>query len=331
MEADTGLAAVRTGRLAGRTAVVTGAASGIGAGIASAFAEAGARVLIADVQTDAGQSLGDRICADHGSHTAVFRRTDVTDEKQLAAAVDTAVELFGGLDIMVNNAAVMGALGPIDLTDTADADLTIAINLRGVLLGMKHAARVMKPAGRGVILSTSSPAGLLGGVGPHVYSAVKAGIIGLSNSVAAELRQHGVRCNVLVPGAVVSAMTADLVAGGATDLAGAEAGLRTSMYMHRPLQPQDLARAALFLASDDAELITGVVLPVDAGMTGAGGPSPFATGAYARPQGRFEAGRRSGEEPAGHSRAADAGTADAGPADARTADAGTADARTADE
>lgn len=256
-------------RLAGKVAVVTGGASGIGAGTVRRFHAEGASVVVADVQdgTALAAELGERV---------EYRRTDVTREEDVAAVVDLAVARFGRLDVMFNNAGTMGVLGPIDRTPLADADTTIAVNLRGVLAGMKHAARVMKPQGSGVILSTSSPAGVLGGVGPHVYSAVKAGVIGLSNSVAAELRRFGVRCNVIVPGAVVSAMTAGLVAGDADDLDGAAEALGRTAYMGRPLRPADIAAGAVFLASDDAAFVTGVVLPVDAGMTGAGGPSPFA-------------------------------------------------------
>ncbi|GLZ11452.1 oxidoreductase [Actinomadura sp. NBRC 104425] len=276
-----------SGRLAGKVAVITGGASGIGEGTARLFHAEGARVVIADVQEGPGEALAAAL-----GEGAVFVRTDVSREDDVAALVDTAVERFGRLDVMFNNAGVMGALGPIDRTRMPDADLTIAVNLRGALCGMKHAARVMKPRRSGVILSTSSPAGVLGGVGPHVYSAVKAGIIGLSNSVAAELRRFGVRCNVIVPGAVVSAMTAGLVAGGADDLGGAERALGETAYMDRPLRPADVAAGALYLASDEASHVTGIVLPVDAGMTGAGGHSPFAGGRYEEPTALFEAGRR---------------------------------------
>ncbi|WP_110207551.1 SDR family oxidoreductase [Nocardioides daejeonensis] len=279
------------GRLAGKVAVVTGGASGIGAGTVRLFHAEGAKVVIADLQADAGEALAVELGAG-----AVFRRTDVTDEASIAAAVDAAVTEFGRLDVMFNNAGIIGAVGPIDRTRTEDADLTIAVNLRGVLLGMKHAARVMKVQRSGVIISTSSPAGVMGGVGAHVYSAVKAGIIGLSNSVAAELRAFGVRANVIIPGAVVSQMTADLVAGGADDLAGAQEALDRSRYMSRPLQPADVAAGVLYLASDEAAFVTGIVLPVDAGMTGAGGPSPMADEKYADQAGRREAGRRVGAD-----------------------------------
>lgn len=283
---------VTAGRLAGKVAVVTGGASGIGAGTVRAFHAEGARVVVADLQAEAGEALAAEL-----GEGVLFRRTDVSDEDSVRDLVDTAVAHFGRLDVMFNNAGIIGAVGPIDRTRMDDADLTIAINLRGVLLGMKHAARVMKPQGSGVIISTSSPAGVMGGVGAHVYSAVKAGVIGLSNSVAAELRPFGVRANVVIPGAVVSQMTADLVAGGADDLDGAAAALDRSRYMSRPLQPADVAAGVVYLASDDAAFVTGVVLPVDAGMTGAGGPSPMADEKYADQAGRREAGRRLGEQP----------------------------------
>lgn len=279
-----------TGRMAGKVAVVTGGAHGIGAGTARLLHSEGARVVIGDLQVEAGERLAAELAG--GTEDVVFVRTDVTVESDVARLVDTAVERFGRLDVMFNNAGIIGAVGPIDRTSLEDADLTVAVNLRGVLCGMKHAARVMKPQGSGVIISTSSPAAVMGGVGAHVYSGVKAGIIGLSHSVAAELRRHGVRCNVVIPGAVVSQMTADLVAGGADDLAGAETALDRSSYMGRALQPDDVARGVLYLASDDAAYVTGVVLPVDAGMTGAGGPSAMADEKYAAQGGLREAGRR---------------------------------------
>ncbi|GAA3983282.1 glucose 1-dehydrogenase [Thermobifida alba] len=280
-----------TQRLTGRVAAVTGGASGIGEATARRFHAEGASVVIADIQDDAGRALAAEL-----GERALFVRTDVSREEDVAALVDTAVDRFGQLDVMFNNAGIMGALGPIDATRMSDADLTIAVNLRGVICGMKHAARVMKPRRSGVILSTSSPAGVLGGIGPHIYSAVKAAVIGLSNSVAAELRQHGIRVNTIIPGAVVSPMTAGVVADDATDLAGAEEALGRTALMGRPIQPADVAAGALYLASDDAAFVTGVVLPVDAGLTGASRPSPYTSGRYATPVALLEAGRRIGTE-----------------------------------
>jgi NAD(P)-dependent dehydrogenase (short-subunit alcohol dehydrogenase family) len=279
---------VSEGRLTGRVAVVTGGASGIGAATVRRFASEGARVVIADVQDDAGESLAKEL-----GHEALFVHCDVSREEDLAGLVDTAVATSGSLDVFYANAGVMGALGPIARTRTEDADFTIAVNLRGVLLSMKHAARVMQPRGSGVILATSSPAGVVGGVGAHTYSATKAGIIGLVQSVAAELRPSGVRVNAIVPGAIVSAMTADILTGDAADIEQARSVLADVAQTTRPGLPEDIAAAAAFLASDDAAFITGSTFHVDGGYTHAPGDSPFATGQWAEPTGMFEAGRRS--------------------------------------
>jgi NAD(P)-dependent dehydrogenase (short-subunit alcohol dehydrogenase family) len=271
-------------RFDGRVAVVTGGAEGIGAAVVRGLHAEGAAVVIADVQHGAGTTLAENL-----GPRAVFVRTDVSIEDEVAAAVDSAVDSFGRLDIMFNNAGVMGVLGPIDRTPLAEVDATIAVNLRGVICGCKHAARIMKPQGSGVIISTSSPGGMLGGVGPHVYSATKAAVIGLTNSVAAELRPYGIRVNTIVPGAVVSQMTATVVADG--DLAGAEAALGASALMDRALQPTDVAAGVLYLASDAAAYVTGVTLPVDAGMTGVFGRSLYTSGRYEDPVTLLEAGR----------------------------------------
>lgn len=276
-----------TGRLVDKVAVITGGASGIGAATVRRFVDEGAKVVIADVQDDAGELLA----KDVGEST-VFAHCDVSSEDDIAAVVDTALATFGGLDVFYANAGVMGALGPIAETRTEDADATIAVNLRGVLLSMKHAARHMQTHGSGVILATSSPAAKVGGVGAHTYSATKAGIIGLVQSVAAELRPAGVRVNAIVPGAIVSAMTADILTGDAENTRGANDILYGAEKMPRPGQPEDIAAAAAFLASDDAAFVTGSTFHVDGGYTYAPGDSPFATGDWAR-IGMFEAGRRS--------------------------------------
>lgn len=273
------------GRLAGRVAVVTGGASGIGAGTVARLVADGASVVVADIQGDAAEQVarpfGDRARA---------VRTDVTQEDDIAAVVDAAVAEFGRLDIMFANAGVFGAYGPIATARMADVDLTWAIDLRGVFLCMKHAARVMIEQSSGVILATTSPAAVTGGVGTHAYSAAKAGILGLMRSVAAELRPHGIRVNAVMPGAVVSAMTADLVLGDASALERT-AELLTAGSLRAGL-PADIAAAVSYLASDDASFVTGHTMVVDGGYTTIGGDSPFARGDYAEPGSMLEAGRR---------------------------------------
>ena len=176
------------GRLEGKVALVTGGASGIGEGTVRRFVAEGAQVVIADRQADAGAALAEAL----GPATR-FVTADVTDEADVAAAVDDAVAGFGRLDVMFNNAGIVGVIGPIAATPTDGWDHTVAILLRGVFLGMKHAARVMVPQGSGSIISTSSTAGILGGLGPHCYTACKHGVIGLTKSVASELAASGIR------------------------------------------------------------------------------------------------------------------------------------------
>ncbi|WP_200304652.1 glucose 1-dehydrogenase [Streptomyces adelaidensis] len=275
-----------TGRIEGKVAIVTGGASGIGAGTARRFVAEGARVVVADLQEDAGKALVDEL-----GEAARFVRTDVADEDDVAALVDYAAEEFGRLDVMFNNAGIIGAIGSIAKCRMSDVDRTFSVILRGTFLGTKHAARVMIPRRSGVILSTASPGGMHGGLGPHAYSAAKAGVIGLTRSVAAELRHHGIRVNAIAPGAVVSAMTADLVLNDPTDLARVTEAL--SAGGERPGMPEDIAAAALYLASDEAAFVTGSVHLIDGGITYASGPSAFARGDHEEPAGILEAGRRS--------------------------------------
>jgi NAD(P)-dependent dehydrogenase (short-subunit alcohol dehydrogenase family) len=280
------------GRLDGRVAVVTGGASGIGAGTVARLADDGAHVVVADIQGEAAAAVAARF----GDRCRAIR-TDVTREDDVAAAVDLAVAEFGRLDVMFSNAGIFGAYGPIDQSRMRDVDLTWAVNLRGVFLGMKHAARVMIPRRSGVIIATTSPAAVVGGIGNHAYSAAKAGVIGLMRSVAAELREHGIRVNAVMPGAVVSAMTADLVLGDATALDRAHDALAADAALGRPGLPADIAAAVSYLASDDAVFVTGQTLVVDGGLTAIGGNSPFSKGDFAQPGAFLEAGRRADAAP----------------------------------
>jgi NAD(P)-dependent dehydrogenase (short-subunit alcohol dehydrogenase family) len=250
------------GRLDGKVAVITGGASGIGAGTARRFVAEGAHVVLADLQADAGKELADEL-----GEAARFAQTDVTREDDIAAAVDLAVGEFGRLDVMFNNAGIVGVIGPIADTPAEGWDQTVAILLRGVFLGMKHAARVMVPQRSGSIISTSSTAGILGGLGPHCYTTCKHGVIGMTKSVASELAVHGIRVNAISPGSIVTALTSAVITGDPR----AEEAAATQIAAGSPLGiaalPEDIANAALYLASDESRIVTGHTLVVDAGTT----------------------------------------------------------------
>ena len=260
-------------RLKGKVAVVTGAASGIGAGTARLFHAEGASVILADMQDGPGaalaKELGDR---------AHFVRADVTSEADVAAAVDAAVARFGTLDIMVNNAGIVGAVGSVANTPLEDWNRTVAILLTGVFLGMKHAARVMIPNKRGSILSVASTAGVLGGLGPHAYTAAKHGVVGLTKSVSSELSQHGIRVNAVAPGNTVTAMTAFVITGDGADTDTTAKRIAEGASLGIAAGPEDQAYALLYLASDEARYVTGHTLVVDSGQTVSGGIPTFHNG-----------------------------------------------------
>ena len=246
-----------SGRLDGKVCVITGAASGIGAGTARMFVAQGAKVIVADMQADAGLAL----VAELGDN-ARFALCNVTKEADVATAVDLAVSEFGRLDVMFNNAGIVGAVGRISEMSVEAWDNTIDILLRGVFLGVKHAARVMLPQNSGVIINTSSTAGLRGGLGPHAYTAAKHGVIGLTRSAANELAPNGIRVNAISPGNTVTAMTAAVTTGNADDIAATTDRIASMSPLGYAGVPDDIAAAALYLASDDARYVSGHTLVV---------------------------------------------------------------------
>jgi len=246
-------------RLESRVAVVTGGASGIGEATARLFAAEGARVVVADLQDERGRALAEELGPD-----VLYRHSDVTREEEVRALLDGAARDLGRLDVVFNNAGRVAAGGLIDEIDTGEFDALLALLVRGVFLGMKHGARIMKRQGHGCILSTSSVAGLRAGLGPHVYSAAKAAVVQLTRSAALELGEHGVRVNCICPGGVLT----PLLTGGSEEArARAESYLRTAQPLARAGLPEDVARAALWLASDESDFVTGHALVVDGGMT----------------------------------------------------------------
>lgn len=251
------------GRLDGKVAAITGAASGIGEGSARRFVAEGSKVAIGDIQDDKGEKLAAEL-----GDAAVYVHCDVTSEDDVAALVDAAVESFGRLDVMFNNAGIVGAVGPLETTPAAEWLATMDILLNGVFYGIKHAARVMKPQGSGSIISMSSTAGVLGGLGPHAYTAAKHGVIGLTKGAATELCRFGVRVNSIGAASMATPMVAFALLGDPTKIEETKAALaEESPLVDRPGLPDDVVNAALFLASDESGYTTGHNFMTDAGIT----------------------------------------------------------------
>ena len=254
------------GRLDGKVAIVTGGTGGIGEACVRLFASEGAHVIAADVEDERGKRI------ESNNRRVVYLHTDVSLEDDVRNVVKTAVDSFGRLDIMFNNAGIVGAVGPIEGVSVEDFDRTIRINLRGVFLGVKHAANVMRKQGSGSIFNTASTAALQAGFGNHIYSASKAGVVQLTRSVAMELGEMGIRVNCISPGYIPTPMIG--IARSLTrDQAEAklhviEEAFRDTQPLRGPIMPEDVAKTALFLACDDSRFITGQNLVVDGGVTG---------------------------------------------------------------
>ena len=247
--------------LAGKVAIITGGASGLGRGMAELFVEEGASVVIADVNREVGEAFAEEL-----GDAAAFKLTDVAHPDQIQDVVDFAVERFGGLHIMCNNAGIGGSFKRFLDDDFADFDRLMSVNILGVMVGSQRAARHMKSNGGGAIVNTTSIGGINAGGGVMAYRATKAAVIHLTRSVAVELARYGIRVNCIAPAHIPTAINANL------DQA---AIVRAMQPLQRVGSPRDVAEAAVYLASDRAAQVTGVVLPVDGGTTAGSPPRPI--------------------------------------------------------
>ena len=270
------------GRLDGKVAVITGGVSGIGLGTVELFLAEGALVVAADIQDEKGRMLEQRF-----GERLRYAHCDVTQEAEIAAAVGLAKSAFGGLDILFNNAGISDSMRTISEIEADTWSWIFDVLVRGPALGMKHAAPLMLERGGGSIINTASIAGMQAGWGPIAYSSAKAAVIHMSRVGAAQLSPQRIRVNAICPGLIATSIfgaSLGLPRDVADQMAArvAEHGAKVQP-IPKAGAPADIARAALYLASDDSEFVTGTHLVVDGGITVGGrhswdqsGPSPFA-------------------------------------------------------
>jgi NAD(P)-dependent dehydrogenase (short-subunit alcohol dehydrogenase family) len=261
------------GRLDSKVAVITGAASGMGRATAIRFAGEGAAVVIADLNQEGGEAAA-RDCRENGGR-AVFQKTEVSSESEIKAAIDRALSEFGRLDVTFNNAGLGGALGPLEEVTAESWDRTFNILLRAVFFGIKHSIPHMRKQGGGSIISTASIAGLSGNAGPLVYSVAKSGVIHLTKCAAVELGKDRIRVNCICPGGINTPLLHKHIPGGEPTTRQL---LEHIQPIPRPGAGEDIAGMALYLASDDADWVTGTAMVVDGGFMARGGSmqqSPF--------------------------------------------------------
>ena len=260
--------------LTGRVAIVTGGSSGIGRGTAERFLAEGARVVIADVDQDSGEAFAKSCGPD-----AIFKQTDVSDEVQVRKLVAFAVETFGGLHIMFNNAGISGVRHARLLDDDfADFQRVMGVNLLGVMLGTREAARHMAANGGGSIINISSIGGVQPAPGLWAYHTSKASVIMFTKCAAIDLGEYAVRVNCIAPGNIETPILSSVLAADlpAEEKARLMTAVREFIMSRQPLRRQgttdDIAAAAVYFGSDRSGFVTGTVLPVDGGLL-AGSPS----------------------------------------------------------
>jgi NAD(P)-dependent dehydrogenase (short-subunit alcohol dehydrogenase family) len=261
--------------LAGKVAIVTGGSSGIGRGTAQRFLAEGARVVIADID----QAPGEAFAAGFGRN-AVFKKTDVADQEQVRELVAFAVETFGGLHVMFNNAGISGARHPRLLDESFDDfQRVMAINLLGVMVGTREAGRHMAQNGGGAIINISSIGGVQPAPGNWAYHVSKSSVVFFTRCAAIDLGEYGVRVNCIAPGNIETPILASNILAGIPEHERAQLTktIREFIMSRQPLRRQgttdDIAEAALYLSTDRSRYVTGTLLPVDGGMVAGANPA----------------------------------------------------------
>ena len=248
--------------LVGKVAVITGGASGIGEASVRLFVEEGARVVIADMQRERGGSLAAEL-----GDAARFVQVEVRQEDQVKGAIDTAINEWGRLDCIFNNAGFGGVLGPIEDIPVEEFDMSFDVLVKGVFLGMKHAIPVMRKQGAGSIINTGSIAAITAGRGPMVYAACKAAVVHLSKVTAMSVANDSIRVNAICPGYIATPLSTNTVGRPDSLIEGRIEGMEHQQPIPRVGRPDDIAEMALYLASDRSSFITGQALIVDGGAT----------------------------------------------------------------
>jgi len=250
------------GKLDEKVAIITGASQGIGRASALLFAKEGAKVVVADITVSGGEETVSMIKETGGE--ACFIKTDVSIEDDVKKMIKAAMDNYGKLDILFNNAGIVEKIVPTHETQVSEWDRTINVNLRGVFLGMRFAIPEMLKIGGGAIINTASGAGLVGLAGSASYCASKGGVVQLTKAAALDYATQNIRVNCICPGTIWTPIIERFTGGSEEAL---QQNVKYFSPMDRFGKPEEIAQAALFLACDDSSYITGIPMPVDGGYT----------------------------------------------------------------
>ncbi|MBD3108699.1 SDR family oxidoreductase [Bacillus sp. AGMB 02131] len=249
-------------KLQSKVAIVTGAASGMGKAIAEGYAAEGAKVVVSDLNLEGAQAVADGIIATGGEAFAI--QTNVAKDEDLTTLFDETVSKYGKLDILVNNAGIMDGMEPVNEITDDRWDLVFAVNTTSVMKSMRLATNLFLEQGNGIIINNISVGGLNGGRSGAAYAASKHAVVGLTKNTAFMFSQKGIRCNGIAPGAVATNIGQSMTNISQFGMGQQQKG---SALIPRVGEPQEIAKLAIFLASDDSSFINGQIIAADGGWT----------------------------------------------------------------